>query len=217
MQRSRDRIPVFRSDDLVEVGQQPLDLLQGLLAVGFVAIGQVALHTADAQVVRRDARTAQHLLQVPAQLARLDPVQERRHRAELEAGRAESRQVVAHPRQLAGQHPDPLAAPRHLAAQQFLDCQHVGHVRENCRVVVQPVGVRDRLVPGPALALLLEAAVQVADLHVEIDDRLTVELGHELHGAVRGRVRRPHVHDLVVGVQVAPPYPASQLASLYHG
>jgi hypothetical protein len=50
---------------------------------------------------------------------------------------------------------------------------------------------------------LLEAAVQIADLDVEIDDRLAVELDQELHGAVGRRVRRPHVEDLVLGVEVA--------------
>ena len=45
--------------------------------------------------------------------------------------------------------------------------------------------------------------MQVADLDVEIDDRLAVELDQELHGAVRRRVRRAHVEDLVAGVEVA--------------
>ena len=52
--------------------------------------------------------------------------------------------------------------------------------------------------------MLLEAAVQVADLDVDVDDRLAVELQVELDGAVRRRVRRPHLdlHDLVVAALV---------------
>ena len=68
------------------------------------------------------------------------------------------------------------------------------------RGVVQPVGVRDAVVPRALLAHLLEAAVQVADLDVDIDDGLAVELEVELDGAVRRRMRRPHLdfHDLAL-------------------
>ena len=45
----------------------------------------VALHAADPDVVGRDARAAQRLVEVPDVLARLDAVEERRHRRELEA------------------------------------------------------------------------------------------------------------------------------------
>jgi hypothetical protein len=45
--------------------------------------------------------------------------------------------------------------------------------------------------------------VQVADLDVQLDDRLAVELRQELHGPVGHRVGRTHVQDLVIGVQVA--------------
>jgi hypothetical protein len=41
--------------------------------------------------------------------------------------------------------------------------------------------------------VLLEGAVEVADLGVHVDDRLALELEHEAHDAVHGRVRRAHV------------------------
>ena len=193
----------FGGDDLVEVREQLLDPRERAGEPVEEARRHVALQAADADVVRRHARAAQHLLQVPAQLARLDPVQERRHGAELEARRAEPGQVIAHARELARERAHPLAAPRDLAAEQLLDRHAEGQVREDRRVVVQPIGVRDRLVPGPALALLLEAAVQVADLHVHLDDLFAVDLEHDLHRAVGRRVRRAHRDDLRLGVQVA--------------
>jgi hypothetical protein len=111
--------------------------------------------------------------------------------------------VVAEPADLARQHAQPLAALRRLDAEQLLDRHAEREVREDRRVVVEPVGVRDRLVPRSRLALLLEAAVQVADHHVDVDDVLAVELDEELHRAVRGRMRRTHVEQLVLGVEVA--------------
>jgi len=47
------------------------------------------------------------------------------------------------------------------------------------------IGVGEDVVPRPLLAHLLEAAVQVADLDVDVDDRLAVEAEVELHRAVR--------------------------------
>src|SRR5262249_60219004 len=49
------------------------------------------------------------------------------------------------------------------------------------------------MVPRSLLAHLLEAAMEVADLHVDVEDRLAVEAEVELDGAVRRRVRRPHL------------------------
>ena len=164
---------------------------------------QVVLHAADSDVVRGDARAAQHLLEVPGQLARLDAVEEGRHRRQLEAGRPAARQVVAHPRELAAQRAQPLAALGQLEPEQLLDREHVAEVGEDRGVVVQPIGVGDRLIPGAALALLLEAAVQVADLDVEVDDVLAVQFDQELHRAMGGRVRRAHVEQLVLDVEVA--------------
>ena len=61
--------------------------------------------------------------------------------------------------------------------------------------VVEPVDVRDQVVPGVVLALLLEAAVQVAAVHVGALHLLAVQLGDDLDGAVRGRMRRADVDD----------------------
>jgi hypothetical protein len=52
-----------------------------------------------------------------------------------------------------------------------LDRVAVGEVVDQRRAVVEAVDVRDQVVPGVVLALLLEAAVQVAAVHVGAQDR----------------------------------------------
>ena len=55
-------------------------------------------------------------------------------------------------------------------AEQLLDGHRVADVVEHRRDVVEPIGVREDLRPGGVLRLLLEAAVQVADLDVGAGD-----------------------------------------------
>ncbi len=202
MPRRRSTKSRFCVTTFVVISEQGADLRDVRAAHARERRRHVVLHAADAHVVRRDARAAQDLHQIPGEFARLDAEQERRHRRQLEAGGAAACQVIAEPRKLAGHRAQPLAALGCLEVEQLLDREAVADVREDRRVVVEAIGVRDRLVPGAAFAFLLEAAVQVADLDVEIDDRLAVEFDQELDGAVRRRVRRPHVEELMLGVQV---------------
>ena len=86
-----------------------------------------------------------------------------------------------------------LAARRHLDAAQALDGEDEADVVDQRRDVVEPVGVGDRLRPGPLLDHLLEAAVQVADLDVAVDHHLAVELEVELDRAMGRRMGRAHL------------------------
>ncbi len=101
--------------------------------------------------------------------------------------------MIADARKLAEGHAVPLAALGHGEAAQLLDGERVADVVQHRRDVVEPVDVREHLGPRAALAHLLEAAVQVADLHVGLHDRLAGELEHDAHGAVHRGMRRPHV------------------------
>src|SRR5207244_3930978 len=58
------------------------------------------------------------------------------------------------------------------------------------RDVVQPVGVRDRVVPAADLAVFLEGAMEVADLDIGLDDHFAVELAIDTDDPVHGRVLR---------------------------
>ena len=92
-----------------------------------------------------------------------------------------------------------LAALGHLDAEQLLDGQREAHVVEHRRDVVAAIDVGEDLRPGAAFAHLLEAAVQVPDLHVAALDGLARQLEHDADGAVHGRMRRSHVEQHGLG------------------
>jgi hypothetical protein len=150
-------------------------------------------HAADAAEAVRHARAGLLLEDVPEDLAGPGGVEEGRERAELHRHGAVAHEVIAHARELAQDHPVVLAALRDRHAEHLLHREREAHVVEHRRDVVEAVDVREALRPRAALAHLLEAAVQVPDLHVGLRDRLAGQLQHDAHGAVHRRVRRPHV------------------------
>ena len=105
--------------------------------------------------------------------------------------------------ELPERHAIPLAPLGHSDAEHLLARERKAHVVQHRRDVVAAIDVGVHLRPRAALAHLLEAAVQVADLDVAIDDRLAVELEVELDRAVRSRMGRAHLqlHDLVEGIR----------------
>ncbi len=111
--------------------------------------------------------------------------------------------MVGDARDLAHDHPRVLASVGRLDSKQLLDRQREADVVDAGRGVVEPIGVREHLGPGSLLAHLLEAAMEVADFDVAIDDALAFELEIEFDGAVRGRMGRPHLdfHHLVGGIR----------------
>jgi len=118
-------------------------------------------HAADATERVRETSAGLLLEDVPDHLARLDEPEERRERAELHRHRAGAREVVGHAGELAQDHAVPLAALGDGDLAHLLDGQRVADVVEHRRDVVQAIDVREDLGPGPALAHLLEAAVQI--------------------------------------------------------
>ncbi len=102
---------------------------------------------------------------------------------------------------------DQPAAVRDLDAQHLLDRPHVADAVDHGRHVVQPVAVRNDLVPVVGLRHLLEAAMEVADHRLGADDPLPVQARDEVDDAVRGGMRRPdrdrlrlEMIDLLVGL-----------------
>ena len=112
--------------------------------------------------------------------------------------------MIGDARDLADDHADVLRALGDLLgdAEQLLDRHRVADVVEHRRDVVEAIGVGEDLRPGRALRLLLEAAVQVADLDVGAGDALPLDLQHHAHGAVHGRVRGAHVQRNGLGRQI---------------
>jgi hypothetical protein len=81
------------------------------LDVGTAAsIGQIAIDAARPVVGRVHARTGDGLVAVHQVFALAEAVQEDRHRADVEAVRAEPQQVVQHARDLVEHHADVLRA-----------------------------------------------------------------------------------------------------------
>ena len=100
--------------------------------------------------------------------------------------------------QLSQQHTQPLRLLRNLKAQQLFHGQAIAEVVGHGAQVVQPVGERDNLVIKLGLAGLFDAGVQVADLRLEADDDLAVDLHHQAQNAVHGGVLRAHIQNHVL-------------------
>ena len=97
------------------------------------------------------------------------------------------------PGDLRHDHADVVAAVRDGHPQQLLHRHAVAHVVDERRDVVEPVGVRHDAVVVHRLGHLLEAAMQVADLDVDVDDPLAVERGDDPDDPVHGGMRGPDV------------------------
>ena len=161
----------------------------------FQVLGGRRGHATDAAEAVRQACAGLFLHQIPDHLARLDHPQKRGESPELHGHRAVTGQMIRHARKLAQNHPVPLTTLGHRDAQHLLARQREAHVVEHRRDVVAAIDVRENLRPGPALAHLLEATVQVTDLHVDVFDDLSAELHHAAHRAVHGRMRRADVEE----------------------
>ena len=83
--------------------------------------------------------------------------------------------MVAQAEKLGEHHPDELSPVRHLDSGQLLQRQQVGEVVGHPGEIVHPVGIREELVPGLALADLFRGPVVVADIGVESGDGLAPE------------------------------------------
>ncbi len=129
------------------------------------------------------------------------------------------RRWLASPAELAHDHAQVLPAKGHLDAEQPLDRQREAEVVEERRQVVHPVRVRDALLVGVALEVLLEPGVEVADIGTALTHHLAVEIEHQAQHPVRRGMHRPHVQfhgavpdlDEVDGIETG--FDAEQLAA----
>src|SRR5437870_446680 len=86
-----------------------------------------------------------------------------------------------------------MAALGHLGPRELLDRRAVRELVEEVREVVGARDVGHALDPVERLGLLLDPGVEVADVRVDVDDDLAVDLDAQPEHAVRGRVLRAHV------------------------
>src|SRR4029453_6278876 len=105
---------------------------------------------------------------------------------------------------------DVLSAVRDVDAEELLDGARVAEVVDEGRDVVEAVGVGNGIVVRADLAVLLEGAVEVADLHVRLHHRLAVELREDADDAVHGGMRGAEVHEHVLAALAARGRPLAQ-------
>jgi hypothetical protein len=82
---------------------------------------------------------------------------------------------------------------RDLDVEQLLEGQDAGPLAEERADVLERVEIGDRVVVVGVLAQLLDAAMEIAEDRVKVDDDLAVELENDPEHAVGRRVLRPHV------------------------
>jgi GNAT superfamily N-acetyltransferase len=129
----------------------------------------------------------------------------RQHGAEVVEVGTDIHDVVHDPRQLGEDEADHLGARRRLDPKHLLHGERVADAVHHRRAIVQPIGVGDHLVPGVALRHFLEAAVEVADLHLGPGDHFPVEPDHGPERPVRRRVRGAEVQHLRLEVVLVLP------------
>ena len=156
---------------------------------------QVAVDAADAEVVEEHPLAGQGGEHLDDLVALDERPQDRRQAAEVEREPAEEQRVARDPVELAGQHADVLGAPRDLDVEQLLVGRDRRPLAEQRRDVLERVDLADRLVVVGVLDELLDAAVEVAEDRVDVDDALAVELEDDPEHAVGRRVLRAHVEE----------------------
>src|SRR5581483_10618841 len=179
-----------------------VDLLRERLDEGLNAIEVVErrLHRqpADAKVAGHHP-LAGHGLKEPLNLFALaERVEEDGQRADVHRVRAQPDQVRVQPRQLGQQHADPLRLLGNLQLQELFDGQTVAEIVGHRAEVIDPISERHYLLIELGLAGLLDTRVQIADLGIDANDDLAVDLQHQTQNPVSRGMLRPHVQDHVV-------------------
>ena len=103
--------------------------------------------------------------------------------------------------QLSQNRAEVMSSARHIQAHHLLDRLDPNKSIGDCGNVVQTIPVRRDHRVHAVFGNLFHAAMQVADIAIEIDHGLAVELQHHAQNSVRGRMLRPHVERHLRGVQ----------------
>ena len=158
----------------------------------------VCLHAAD-RIISLDQAPAGGLLQnVEHLLTVAEPIEKGRQGPHIHAEAGKEQQVRVDTLQLVHDRADVLHALGHLHPQPLLDTPAERMAVLRRPEVVEAVGKRQRLGVGQAFAHLLDAAVDVTAMHVELADDLAFERHAETQHAVRGGVLRADVDDIFV-------------------
>jgi hypothetical protein len=110
--------------------------------------------------------------------------------------------MVRDPGDLRENNPHVVAAFRNRDPKELLHGHAVAHVVDERGDVVEPVGVGDDAVVVYRLRHLLEATVEVADLHIGLVDPFPIELGYDPYDPVHSRVRGADVEKHIPGIEI---------------
>ena len=190
-----DQVEQLRVGDRVELAQQ-------VARRAHEAVGQVVAHAADPVVVVEEPRPAGPLEEVQDLLAVPHQVQEGREGPDVHGVGADRHRVRGDPLQLRHDDADRGDVRADLDPAQLLDREREAERVAHGRDVVQAVGVGHDAGVVDVLAVLLEAAVEVADVRPRGLDDLAVGAQLDAQHPVGGRVLRPHVEDHLVGVDL---------------
>ena len=163
---------------------------------------QVFPHAADADVAERETCAADHFEQIENAFALARGVHEQAHAGagDVEHMRRQPHEVGGDALHLAHDDANDLGAFGNLDAEHLLHGEYITEVIGHGRDVVHAVGVVDEVLVALVFAGLLEAAVQIADVGVDIDDFFAFQLYDETQHAVGAGVVRAHVDDHVLPV-----------------
>ena len=184
---------------LVEQALAGLDLLgraaHPVAEPAHEVVVEVAVDAADAEVVEEHPLAGQRGEHLDDLVPLDERPQDRRQAAEIERHPAQEQGVAGDPVELRGEHPDVLGAARDLDVEQLLEAQDRAPLVEQRADVFERVDLADDLVVVGVLGELLDAAVEVAEDRVEVDDVLALDLEHHPEHAVRRRMLGPHVEE----------------------
>ena len=151
--------------------------------------------TAGTNVARHHPLSGEHLEDAKDVFALAEAIEEDGHRADIERVRSQPDAVTVDALQFREQNAHHLHGFRHFLghAQQFLDCQRVHQIVDHVRQIVDTIGERYNLLPGPRLALLFDSRMKKSDIRIGPHDRFAVKFQQHPKHAVRRRVLRTHV------------------------
>ena len=187
---AREYFVVF-AQQRTHIGDELLDLAHEFgMDVGLhAADGVVGLYQAASRGLLQDVK---HLLTVA------EPVEERRQSPHVHTETREEQQVRINALQLVHDRADILHPLRHLDAQPLLDAHAERMAVLRGPQIIQPVRKGQRLGIGQPLAQLLDAAVDITAVHVELLDDLALQRHPEAQHTVRRRVLGTDVDDVFV-------------------
>ena len=184
---------------VAHVGDEFLDTLH---EVGM----DVGLHTSDGVIVQDEASAAGLLKDVEHLLAVAETIEEGCRGTQVLAEAGEEQDVRVDTLQLVHDGADVLHAAAHLHAHGLLDAHAQRVAVLHGAQVVQTVGQGQCLRVGQAFVHLLDAAVDVSAVHVNLVDVLALERYSEAQHAVRGRVLGADVHYIFVVAEKHRPF-----------